>query len=51
MDDRGVVLKNKRLGIETEGYSDPGLGPNSIELRQFLEEWIAALTMQLDGRC
>lgn len=49
-DNRGVVLKNKRSATEEQGYVDPGLGPNSIELQRYLEEWIIALTKKLNAR-
>jgi hypothetical protein len=47
-DNRGVVLKNRRSPAENQGHSDPGLGPNSIELQRFLVEWLAALAVQLN---
>lgn len=49
VDNRGVVLKNKRSTTEKQDYVDPGLGPNSIELQRYLEEWIIALTTKLNA--
>ena len=39
-DDRGVILKINRLPIESSGHTDPGLGPNALELQNYLERWI-----------
>ena len=44
-DNRGVVLKNKRLRYEEGAHQDPGLGPNAIELQTYLRDWIVKAMM------